>query len=82
MPTLAFGNYLVPDRRVCDDSQLVRPAPSGDRYASPIALTPGYCTLSSLFSDWSRSGQRDLRVANDRHYYREGEEQLWRVAPG
>ena len=30
----------------CGDSQLVRPAPTGDRYAPPIALTPGYCTLS------------------------------------
>ena len=56
--------------------------PTGDGYASPIALSPGYCTLSILFSDWSRSGQRDLRVSNDRHYYREGEEQLWRIAPG
>ena len=35
-----------------------------------------------LFSDWSHSGQRDLRVSNDRHYYREGEEQLWRIVPG
>ena len=23
-----------------------------------------------LFSDWDRSGRRDLRVSNDRHYYR------------
>ena len=44
--------------------------------------TPGCCTLSILFSDWDRSGQRDLRMTNDRHYYRDGEEQLWRVAPG
>ncbi len=57
------------------------PAPTGDAYATPIALTPGYCTLSMLFSDWSRSGQRDLRMTNDRHYYTDGEEQLWRIAP-
>jgi hypothetical protein len=81
LPTLAFGNYLLPDRTGCDDSRLVRPAATGDGYASPITLTPGYCTLSVLFSDWSRSGQRDLRVSNDRHYYSEGEEQLWRIAP-
>ncbi len=43
---------------------------------------PAYCTLSLLFSDWGRTGRRDLRVANDRHYYREGSEQLWSVAPG
>jgi hypothetical protein len=38
-----------------------------------------------LFSDWDRSGRRDLRVSNDRHYYRHignGQEQLWRIAPG
>jgi hypothetical protein len=35
-----------------------------------------------LFSDWSRSGRRDLRVSNDRHYYATGEEQLWRMDPG
>ncbi len=81
-PTLAFGNYLVPGGNVCDESQLVRPTPAGGRYAPPIALTPGYCTLSMLFSDWGRSGQRDLRLANDRHYYMDGEEQLWRIAPG
>ncbi len=38
--------------------------------------------MSVLFSDWDRSGRRDLRLTNDRHYYREGEEQLWRVAAG
>ena len=27
------------------------------RYAAPIALTPGYCTLSMLFSDWSHTGR-------------------------
>ena len=51
-------------------------------YGAAIALSPGYCTLSVLFSDWDRSGRGDLRMANDRHYYRDGEEQLWRVAAG
>ena len=82
LPTLAFGNYLVPGEVVCDQSRLMRPAPDGDRYTSPVALSPGYCTLSMLFSDWGRSGERDLRMANDRHYYTEGGEQLWRVAQG
>ncbi|MGZ4673469.1 MAG: CRTAC1 family protein, partial [Ilumatobacteraceae bacterium] len=82
LPTLAFGSYLVPDGDVCGDSRLIRPAPTGGGYAPPIALTPGYCTLSMLFSDWSRSGRRDLRMANDRNYYINGEEQLWRVVPG
>ena len=48
-------------------------------YAPPVALSPGYCTLSVLFSDWNRSGQRDLRMTNDRHYYLDGTDQLWRV---
>ncbi len=81
LPTMAFGNYLVPDQTVCDDSTFLRPAPDGDRYASPVSLSPGYCTLSILFSDWNRSGEADLRMANDRHYYTDGAEQLWRVGP-
>jgi hypothetical protein len=82
LPTLAFGSYLLPDQQTCGVSRLVRTAESGDRYATPFLLTPGYCTLSMLFSDWNRSGHADLRLANDRHYYTDGEEQLWRVAPG
>jgi hypothetical protein len=35
-----------------------------------------------LFTDWSHSGHRDLRVSNDRHYYIDGEEQLWRMELG
>jgi enediyne biosynthesis protein E4 len=37
-----------------------------------------------LFSDWDRSGRRDLRVSNDRHYYdwAHGQEQLWRIDAG
>ena len=61
-PRWRSATTSCPTGSVCDDSQLVRPAPTGERYAPPIALTPGYCTLSMLFSDWSRSGQRDLRA--------------------
>jgi hypothetical protein len=82
LPTLAFANYLVPGTYDCDGSELVRPEPSSARYGPPIALRPGYCALSALFSDWARSGERDLRFANDRNYYRDGSEQLWRVARG
>jgi enediyne biosynthesis protein E4 len=81
LPTLAFGGYLAPDRATCEDSRLLRPAPAGDRYAAAVPLAPGYCTLSMLFSDWSRSGRRDLRLSNDRQYYRDGSDQLWRIAP-
>ncbi|MGI8518705.1 MAG: CRTAC1 family protein [Acidimicrobiia bacterium] len=81
MPTLAFGNYVdLDDRTRCSDHQLFRPV--GATYAVPEILTPGWCTLSILFSDWDRSGRRDLRMTNDRHYYRDGEEQLWRVQAG
>lgn len=82
LPTLAFGSYLQPGKDECGESTLVRPGPDGDRYAPPIPLAPGYCALSMLFSDWSRSGRRDLRLANDRHYYTDGSEQLWRIVPG
>ncbi len=82
LPTLAFGDYLTPDRQSCEDSRLVRPAAAADRYDPPVPLSPGYCTLSVLFSDWSRTGRRDLRMTNDRHYYREGSDQLWRIEPG
>ena len=86
-PTLAFGNYLVResvDERTyaCDVNELVRPADDGASYAPPAALEPGWCPLSMLFSDWDRSGRRDLRVSNDRHYNRNGQEQLWRVERG
>ncbi|MEM9027778.1 MAG: CRTAC1 family protein [Pseudomonadota bacterium] len=85
-PTLAFGNYV--DRSApgspwgtCHDNVLVRPG--GDTgmpdYSEPQALSPGYCTLSLLFTDWNRSGVPSLRVTNDRQYYRGGQEQLWRI---
>ena len=86
-PTLAFGNYvaLTEDGRqtnTCSDNVLVRPGAVGPGFADPIPLSPGWCTLSILFSDWDRSGRGDLRMTNDRHYYLGGEEQLWRVAEG
>lgn len=85
LPTLAFGNYVVLDDNGqqfggCADNVLARPAQGA--YAFPTALSPGWCTLSILFSDWDRSGSPDLRIANDRHYYRDGEEQLWQIEPG
>ncbi len=90
LPTLAFGSYAAdvdhPDpNHLCSDNELVRPATGGSRYAAAIPLTPAWCALSMLFSDWDRSGRRDLRVSNDRHYYSDlsdGQEQLWRIAPG
>lgn len=82
MPTLAFGNYLRlsegGERDECEDHRLFEPVDSG--YGTPRALSPGYCTLSILFSDWSRSGSADLRMTNDRHYYVGGHEQLWNLA--
>lgn len=82
-PTLAIGNYVDradPDGpfEACDVNELHRP--SGDHYGIPLDLDPGFCALSMLFSDWMRTGQVDLRVSNDRHYYvRAGEEQMWRM---
>ena len=81
LPTLAVGNYV--DRNdptgpfeACDDNFLQRP--DGKTYGAVQTLTPGFCPLSMLFSDWGRNGRQDLRVSNDRHYYVfTGEEQLW-----
>ena len=87
LPTLAVGNYLqldasgklTPD---CATNLLVRPVTGGSGYGPPAPLEPGYCTLSLLFSDWDRSGRRDLRVTNDRQYYIDGMDQLWRIQAG
>ena len=87
-PTIALGNYVNeastdPDR-LCHDNELIRPAASEAGFGPLQALSPGWCSLSMLFSDWDRSGRRDLRVSNDRHYYpdADGEEQLWRMEAG
>jgi hypothetical protein len=87
LPTLAVGHYLKLDAAGqptldCAESELVRPKADGTAFDLPIALSPGYCALSMLFSDWDLSGRRDLRVSNDRNYYVNGQDQLWRVAPG
>ncbi len=82
-PTLVFGNYV--DRSqpgspwgTCHDNVLLRPTDENG-YSPPVALKPGYCTLSALFSDWNRDGTPDLWLSNDRQYNRGGQEQLWRV---
>jgi hypothetical protein len=93
-PTLAFGNYVdwavyrdpatTDPTRWCEPDDLVRPQPGARGFAPAIPLVPSWCTLSMLFSDWSGTGRVDLRVSNDKHYYRatDGEEQLWRILPG
>lgn len=88
-PTLVFGNYV--DRSApgspwgtCHDNILMRPRVVGGqvRYDDGQILSPGYCTLSLLFTDWNRTGVPALRITNDRQYYRGGQEELWRVPPG
>jgi len=90
-PTLAFGNYV--DRSApgspwgtCHDNDLFRPQnETGDKspdYSHRTPLTPGYCALSMIFTDWDRTGQPDLRLTNDRQYYRGGEEQMWQMETG
>ena len=87
-PTLAFGNYV--DRSApgspwgtCHDNLLLRPGDDGETpdYSEPQILSPGHCALSILFTDWNRSGTPALRITNDRQYYRDGQEQLWRLEP-
>jgi enediyne biosynthesis protein E4 len=86
-PTLAFGTYVDRARPdfpwgSCTPGLLLRPDPAGNGYAVPLALAPGHCALGMLFSDWNRSGEAALRVTNDREYYKGGQEQLWKLAPG
>lgn len=84
-PTMAFGNYVNRDDPegpfgACDDHALYRP--EGNNYGAPLTLSPGYCALSMLISDWRRDGVPELRISNDRHYYlRGGYEEMWRLSP-
>lgn len=86
-PTLAFGTYIDRARAdfpwgSCTDNLLLRPARGAAlAFEAPKALKPGHCALGMMFSDWNRSGSPSLRVANDREYYKGGQEQLWHVAP-
>jgi hypothetical protein len=87
LPTLAIGDYIPLDEGgapvpPCPDIQLFRPAADRSSYEASLPLAPGRCPLSMLFSDWDRSGRRDLRVSNDRQYDAEAMEQLWRIEPG
>jgi enediyne biosynthesis protein E4 len=87
LPTLSIGDYVALESSgtpilPCPDNTLLRPRADGSGYGDPIALAPGACALSMLFSDWDRSGRRDLRVSNDRQYYTDMQEQLWRIEPG
>ena len=84
-PTLAIGNYVDEKNpngpfEACDHNYLIRP--KGRAFGPRIALDPGFCALSMLFSDWKRVGTPDLRVSNDRQYYvSKGREQMWHLNP-
>ena len=85
LPTMAIGNYVDRDAPgtpwgTCSPNMLLRPSADGT-YTEPLALEPGYCSLSMLFTDWNKSGEPDLRITNDRQYYRGGQEQLWQITP-
>ncbi|SOC07974.1 VCBS repeat protein [Rhodobacter sp. JA431] len=85
LPTLFFGNYVDrtnPDGpfEACDSNALLRP--NGMSYAEIEPISPGYCALSALITDWQRVGEPELRISNDRHYYvRGGYEQMFRLNP-
>lgn len=84
-PTLVFGNYVDrtdPDGpfEACDSHEIYRP--KQDKYGGAEPISPGYCALSMLISDWQRSGKPELRISNDRHYYvRGGYEQMFHLTP-
>jgi enediyne biosynthesis protein E4 len=84
-PTIAIGNYINRAEEdfpwgSCTDNWLHRGGDGG--FAPPLPLTPSFCALSMLFTDWNRSGTPSLRVSNDREYYKGGQEQMWTLAPG
>jgi enediyne biosynthesis protein E4 len=84
-PTIAIGNYVDRNEEAfpwgsCTPNWLHRGTATG--FAAPTPLTPSFCALSMLFTDWNRSGTPALRVSNDREYYKGGQEQMWRIAPG
>lgn len=84
-PSMAVGNYINRAEEdfpwgSCTDNWLHRGADGG--FAAPLPMTPSYCALSMLFTDWNRSGTPSLRVSNDREYYKGGQEQMWTFAPG
>jgi enediyne biosynthesis protein E4 len=86
-PTLAIGTYI--DRTKpefpwgsCTAGVLFRPNATSTGYLPAVKLEPAYCALSMLFSDWGRTGTPDLRVSNDREFYKGGQEQLWKIATG
>ena len=84
LPTLAIGNYIDRTQDAfpwgsCTDNWLHRP--DGPRYTAPVPLTPSFCALSMLFTDWNREGRPALRIANDREYYKGGQEQMWHLSP-
>ncbi len=84
-PTLAIGTYIDRTQEAfpwgnCTDNHLHRPAGRG--YGTRVPLTPSYCTLSLLFTDWNASGRKSLRVSNDREYYKGGQEQMWHLPTG
>jgi hypothetical protein len=87
LPTLAIGTYIDRTQEAfpwgnCTPNHLYRPKADGTGYDAPLPLEPGFCALSILFTDWDRQGTPDLRVSNDREYYKGGQEQMWRIEPG
>ena len=86
-PTLVFGNYIDRDAEgspwgTCEDSRVVRAIGEPPNYSDVYPLSPGYCSLSVLATDWNNAGQIDIRLSNDRQYYRGGREQLWSLNSG
>jgi enediyne biosynthesis protein E4 len=83
-PTLAFGSYIDRTQEAfpwgnCTENLLYRG--HAGQFDAPLDLSPAFCPLSMLFTDWNRSGQPALRVSNDREYYKGGQEQMWHMPP-
>jgi hypothetical protein len=83
-PTIAIGNYIDRTETAfpwgsCTPNTLQRGGATG--LEPRVDLLPSHCALGMMFSDWARTGRPDLRVTNDREYYKGGQEQMWAMEP-
>ena len=79
LPTLAFGNYLEPDRRRAPTADCSGRRQRATATRRRFRWRPATARCRSCSATGVGRVERDLRMTNDRHYYRDGEDQLWRI---
>ena len=74
LPTLAFGDYLERRPRGLRGQPAVRPDPDAGTYvAAGRARRPATARCRCCSATGAGPAERDLRMTNDRHYYRDGD---------